>query len=59
MSSVLYHFLFLIFSIFTLLKVIGYALYEIQTLKNKSGGIVIIIFSILVVLFSNIMVFLY
>ena len=58
MSSLVYHILFLIISIYILLKVIGYSIYEINTLKNKSGGIVIITFSILVVIFSNVMVWL-
>lgn len=56
MSSIVYHFLFLIISFYILLKTIGYGLYEINTVKNKSGGIVVIIFSILVVIFSNIFV---
>lgn len=56
MSSIIYHILFLIISLYILLKTIGYGLYEINTVKNKSGGIVVIIFSILVVIFSNIFV---
>ena len=58
MSPFVYHTLFLIVSIYILLKVIGYGLYEINTVKNKSGGIVVITFSFLVVIFSNVMVWL-
>ena len=58
MPTFVYHLFFLIISIYILLKVIGYSLYEINTLKNKSGGIVVIAFSIIVVIFSNVMVWL-
>lgn len=56
MLNLIYDIFFLIISLYVLLKTIGYALYEINTVKNKSGGIVIITFSILVVIFSNIIV---
>ena len=59
MSSFVYHFLFLIISLYVLLKTIGYALYEINTLKNKSGGIVVITISFIIIIFSNIMVWMY
>ena len=58
MPNFVYHILFLIISIYILLKTIGYALYEINTIKNKPGGIAIITFSIFVVIFSNVMVWL-
>lgn len=54
-----YHVLFLLISLFVLLKSIGYALYEINTIKNKSGGIVVIAFSVLVVIFSNVMIWIH
>ncbi len=56
--SFLYHFLFIIITIYTLIKTIAYGLYEINTQNNKSGGISIICFSIIVILFVNIIVFL-
>jgi hypothetical protein len=56
LSDIIYHVLFLFISIYILLKAIGYAMYEINTTKNKSGGIVVIVFSTLVVIFSNVMV---
>ena len=59
MPTFVYHILFLIVSIYILLRTIGYAIYEINVAKNKSGGIVVITFSTLVVIFANIMVWLY
>ena len=59
LSNIIYHVLFLIISLYILLKTIGYALYEINTIKNKTGGIVIITFSVFVVIFANIMVWIY
>ena len=56
MFSIIYHVLFLVISLFILMKTIGYALYEINTIKNKIGGIVVISFSILVVIFSNVII---
>lgn len=53
----LYHFIFIVVTVFVLIKTIFYGIYEINTEKNKSGGIAIIIFSILVVVFSNLMTF--
>ncbi len=58
MVNIFYRFLFLIFSIFVLLKSIFYALYEIKTQDNKSGGIAVICFTIVVLIFTNIVVFL-
>lgn len=58
MVNIFYRFLFLIFSIFVLLKSIFYALYEIKTQDNKSGGIAVICFTIVVLIFTNIIIFL-
>lgn len=55
MTSIIYDLIFLVISIFILLKVIGYAIYEIKELNNKAGGIAIISFSVLVVIFANVM----
>ena len=55
MTNIIYDLIFLLISVFILLKAIGYAIYEIKELKNKVGGITIISFSILVVIFANIM----
>lgn len=53
MVDIFYHFLFLIFSIFVLLKSIFYALYEIKNQNNKSGGIALICFTVIVLIFAN------
>ncbi len=55
MNSIIYFIVFLIITLYILLKTIGYAIYEIKEQNNKIGGIVIISFSILVVIFVNIM----
>ena len=53
-----FNFLFFIFSIFVLLKSVFYALYEIKTQDNKSGGVAVIIFSVVVLVIANVVVFL-
>ena len=58
LQAIIYDFLFIITSIFILFKVIGYGIYEITEMKNKSGGITIITFSTLVVIFFIIMIIL-
>lgn len=58
MVNIFCHFLFLIFSVFVLLKSIFYALYEINTQDNKSGGIAVICFTVVILIFANIVVFL-
>lgn len=55
MNHIIYFIVFLIITIYILLKAIGYAIYEIKELNNKIGGIVVISFSTLVVIFVNIM----
>ena len=55
MNSIIYFIVFLIITLYILLRTIGYAIYEIKEQNNKIGGIVIISFSILVVIFVNIM----
>lgn len=57
MVDIFYHFLFLMFSIFVLLKSIFYALYEIKTENNKPGGVTLICFYIIVIIFANVVVF--
>ena len=54
----IYHFTFIIVTIFVLIKTISYGLYEIKTQNNKSGGIAVICFAIVVVIFTNIISFL-
>lgn len=55
MIKLIYPMVFSLFSIYVLLKTIYYGIYEIKQENNKSGGIVVITFSTLVIIFSNIM----
>ena len=56
--NLIYHIVFIVITIFILFIVIFYGIYEINTQNNKFGGVSVIVFSILVVIFANIMVFL-
>lgn len=56
MTTIAYDLIFFLTSLYVLLKVIGFAIYEIKEMNNKVSGIVIISFSILVVIFANIMI---
>lgn len=56
MTTIAYDLIFFFTSLYILLKVIGFAIYEIKEMNNKVSGIVIISFSILVVIFANIMI---
>lgn len=58
MVDIFFNFLFIIFNIYVLLKIIFYALYEIKTQENKSGGIAIIVFSIIILTFATLFIFL-
>lgn len=58
MINYFFNFLFFIFSIFVLLKSVFYALYEINSQDNKSGGIAVIVFSVIVLVLANVVVFL-
>ena len=58
MTNLIYNLLFIITSIFILLKTIGYGIYEIKEMKNKYGGITIITISILITIFFNLVIFL-
>ena len=57
MSNTIYDIIFLLISIYIMLKAIGYGLYEIKEKMNKSGGITVIAFSIIVVIFANTIMF--
>ena len=58
MVNIFYHFLFFVFSIFVLLKSVFYDLFEIKSQYNKYCGIDVICFTIVVLIFTNIVVFL-
>ena len=55
--DLLFHILFFIFSLYVLLKTIYYGIYELKTQNNKVGGIGVICFSVLVTIFTNLVVF--
>ena len=57
MYNIFYSFIFIIISIYFCIKAIAYGLYEIKNENNKSGGITVISFSILVTIFINIVIF--
>lgn len=56
MTTIAYDLIFFLTSLYVLFKVIGFAIYEIKEMNNKVSGFVIISFSILVVIFANIMI---
>lgn len=58
MVSIVFHVIFSLITIYFLLQIIGFALYEINTLNNKIGGIAVVTFSIVVIVFANIVVWL-
>jgi hypothetical protein len=57
MFNFIYDIIFTIASLFILIKAIAYAIYEIKNENNKSGGISVITFSILVTAFVNFIIF--
>ncbi len=57
MQAFIYDLLFIVASILILFKAIGYGIYEIKEMKNKSGGISIISLSILITIFFNFVIF--
>ena len=56
MFNLIFKTIFIFATLYYLAKAISYAIYEIKTEKNKSGGITIITFSILVIIFTNIVI---
>jgi len=54
----IYYIVFFIVSLLILLKTIGYGMYEIKVEKNLIGGICVIVFSISIIIFANIMLWL-
>ncbi len=55
--SLIYNIIFLVFTLYVLLRCIAYGIYEIKEEKNKAGGILFIITGIIAVVFSNILMF--
>ncbi len=58
MLNVVYHALFLLFTIYVFIHTISYGMYEIKQENNKMGGYFVISFTVLTVIFSNIVVWL-
>lgn len=56
--NLIYHIVFIVVTFFILFKTIFYGIYEINMQNNKFGGVCVILFSILVTIFTNIMVLL-
>lgn len=54
LNSIIYDILLAIISLYILIKKISYGIYEIKEKENKTGGISVIVFSTLVVIFANI-----
>ena len=52
-----FHFSFIVITIFILIKTIFYGVYEINTEKNKTGGIAVILLSIFTTVLANIIMF--
>ena len=59
MNNFIYDLIFLLITLYVLFKAIGYAIYEMKEFNNKSGGIIIITLSVLVVIFANVMMLIY
>ncbi len=59
MLNIVYHILFLLFSIYILIESIVYSIYEIKNEKNVFGGICVIAFSIFCIIFCNIVVWMH
>lgn len=49
--------LLIFFSIYAFIQVLSYAIYEIKELKNKSGGIAIIVFSLFTIILANVSIY--
>lgn len=56
LQKFIYDLLFILISLYVLIKTIYYGLYEIKENDNKTGGIVVISFSIIVFIFFNIVI---
>lgn len=56
MQNFIYDLLFVLISLYVLIKTIYYGIYEIKQNNNKTGGIVVISFSVIVFIFFNIVI---
>lgn len=58
MFNFLYDFIFTIASLYILINAVSYSIYEIKSENNKQGGITVFVFSLLVTLFVNFIIWL-
>ncbi len=56
LQKFIYDLLFIVISLYVLIKTIYYGIYEIKENDNKTGGIVVISFSVIVFIFFNIVI---
>lgn len=56
MVSFIFHILLSLISFYVLLQTIGFALYEMKEMNNKPGGIAVISFSAIVIVFVNLVI---
>ncbi len=56
MNTIFINFIFFIFTLIIFVKTIGYAMYEIRHENNLYGGIAIIVFCFISIIFYNIVV---
>ena len=56
LQKFIYDLLFIFISLYVLIKTIYYGIYEIKENDNKTGGIVVISFSVIVFIFFNIVI---
>ena len=54
MNTIFINFIFFIFTLIIFIKTIGYAMYEIKAENNLYGGIAIIVFCFISIIFYNI-----
>lgn len=57
MFNIFHNVIFLLITLFIGIRAISYSIYEIKKESNKSGGITLITFSILTLIFVNIVIF--
>ncbi len=56
MFNFIYNLVFLLTTLFILIKTISYGIYEIKCEKNKPGGYSVITFSTMVIFFVNVII---
>ena len=56
MFNFIYDAIFAFASFYILIKAIAYGIYEINNENNKSGGVTVIAFSVLVTIFVNVII---